>query len=468
MSSSSTSSASFAPLQFTGISQYSSDFQQILSRAVSIAQIPVTQLTDEQTQIDSEETALGDLNGAVGGLGSAVQTLGNLGSGQALAATTSDSSVVTATATGATSPVSYSITNVSSIAAAASESSLTGYPDGTTTTVSTTGTMKLVYGSNSYTITLGSGQNNLNGLRDAINNLGVGVTASVLTTGGKNGDYLSVSANSPGATTLQLIDNPTGAAKNILTSSNQGKDTVFNLNGIPISTPGTTVNSVIPGVTLTFKGTTAPNETVAVNVATDSSQIESALQNLVSSYNTLQTQLSAQYGTTTPGPLQGNNILYQIRAAMSSIVQYQGSGSMPNLTSLGIEMSQTGQMSLNQSTFNSLSDSQISAALQLLGSSTTGVGGLQSAFNQITDPVTGSIAAQTTDWNTMSQSISTQIADKNASIQQTQTSVNQQLQAADAMIAQLTSQQSILTASITSLSYVSYGYNTNANTSNSI
>ncbi|MBV9267752.1 MAG: flagellar filament capping protein FliD [Acidobacteriaceae bacterium] len=467
MSSSSTSSASFAPLQFTGISQYSSDFQQILSRAVSIAQIPVMQLTNEQTQIDTEETDLGNLNTAVAAVGSALQTLGNLGSGGALSATTSDSNVVTATATGATAPASYTISNVSSIATAASETSTTGYPDGTTTAVSATGTMKLVYGSNSYTITLGTGQNNLNGLRDAINNLGAGVTASVLTTGGTNGDYLSVSANSPGATTLQLIDNPSGTANNVLTSSNQGKNTNFNLNGIPISTPGTTVNSVIPGVTLNFTGTTSANENVNVNVATNPSQISSALQTLVSSYNTLQTQMNSQFGTTA-GSLQGNNILTQIQAAMSSIVQYQGSGSMPNLTSLGIEMSQTGQMSLNQTTFNSLSDSQISSALSLLGSSTTGVGGIQSAFNQITDPITGSITAQTTDWNTMSQNLASQIATKNASIQQTQTSVNQRLQAADAMIAQLTSQQSILTASITSLSYVDYGYNSNSSTTNSM
>jgi flagellar capping protein FliD len=153
---------------------------------------------------------------------------------------------------------------------------------------------------------------------------------------------------------------------------------------------------------------------------------------------------------------------------MSSIVQYQGSGSMPNLTSLGIEMSQIGQMSFNQTTFNSLTDSQISAALPLLGSSSTGVGGLQNTFNAITDPLTGSIAAQTAAWNTTSQNLATQIANRNASIQKTSAAMNQQLQAADALIAQLTSQQSMLTASITSLSYVSYGYNTNSNTSNTI
>jgi flagellar hook-associated protein 2 len=460
----SSTSSSFAPLQFTGISQYSSDFQQILSRAVSIAQIPVMQLTNQQTQIATQETTLGNLNSSVSALGSVLQTIGKLGTGQALSASSTDSEVVTATATGATSPASYSITNVSSIATAASETSLTSYADNTTP-VSATGNMDLVYGSNTYHITLGSGQNNIAGLQQAINNLNIGVTASVLTPG--TGAYLAVSANTPGATTLQLIDDPTGAANNILTANNQGSNTNFDLNGIPVSSPGTTVNNVIPGVTLNFNSKTAADETVTVGLATDSTKIASALQSLVSSYNSLQSQVAQQF-TTSGGVLSGNNILYQIRNAMSSIVQYQGGGAIGNLANLGIEMQDDGTMSFNQTSFNSLSDAQLTQALSLLGSSTTGIGGLQQTFNQISDPVTGSIAAQTSDWNTMSQNIARQISAKNDSIMLLQQTINQRLQAADASIANLESQQSVLTASITSLSYVSYGYNTNSQTSNSI
>jgi hypothetical protein len=131
-------------------------------------------------------------------------------------------------------------------------------------------------------------------------------------------------------------------------------------------------------------------------------------------------------------------------------------------------MQDDGTMSFNQTSFNSLSDAQLTQALSLLGSSTTGIGGLQQTFNQISDPVTGSIAAQTSDWNTMSQNIARQISAKNDSIMLLQQTINQRLQAADASIANLESQQSVLTASITSLSYVSYGYNTNSQTSNSI
>lgn len=457
------SSSSFSPLQFTGISQYSSDFQQILSRAVSIAQIPVMALTNQQTSILSQETTLGNLNTAVSSVGSALKALGNVGSGQALIGTSSDESVVSATATGASSPASYTITNVTSIASAASERSAVSY--GPTDAVSSTGNMKLVYGGKEYKFTLDAGKNNLAGVRDAINNLGAGVTATVLTP--SSGSYLAISANSPGATTLQLIDDPTGAAKNVITSTNQGTNTNFKLNGIDVSAPGLNVNSVIPGITLTFKGTTTANQTVNIGLSSNRSQMSNSLQTLVSSYNSLQSQLSHQFGSSG-GALSGNNILYQIRQAMSSIVQYQGSTTMGNLADLGIEMSNTGQMSFNQTTFNGLSDSQIAAAASLLGSSTSGIGGLERKFNAISDPVTGSVALQTKQWDAANQRIAQQISERNSAISRLQASINQRLQAADASIAGLTTQQSTLTASITSLSYVSYGYNSDASGSKQI
>jgi flagellar hook-associated protein 2 len=305
-------------------------------------------------------------------------------------------------------------------------------------------------------------------LVSAINALGAGVTASVLTTGGTNGNYLSVTAGTTGATTLKLIDNPSGTSPtDVLTSANQGSNTNFDLNGIAISSPSTTVNNVIPGMILNFSGKSSASETVNLSSSVNSAQISSALQTLVSSYNTLATEETSQVGTGG-GSLNGNNIIQQIRQAMSSIVDYQGSSAnMGNLANLGIEMSQTGQMSFNQQTFNALSSSQISAGLSLLGTSTTGIGGLQQVFSQITDPAEGAIAQQEKQWQTTATNLSTQISTKTAQIQANEQTLNQQLQAADASVANLTSQQNILTASITSLNYTSYGYNTSIGTTKS-
>src|SRR6185312_15924101 len=125
-------------------------------------------------------------------------------------------------------------------------------------------------------------QNNLNGLADAINSLGAGVTASVLTTGtGGTPDYLSVSANNTGATTLQVIDDPTGVANNILTSTNQGSNAVFQLNGLPVSQSTNTVNGVVPGMTFNILNTTQAGQTVTLSLQSDPSQLSDALNTFV-------------------------------------------------------------------------------------------------------------------------------------------------------------------------------------------
>src|SRR5580698_2893704 len=198
---SSSLSSLFQPITLSGVSQYQSDFQSILNRAQSIADLPLQALQSQGTTLQSEITAANSFGSAVAGLTSAVQALGNLGT-SGLVANSSDSALVTAQATGATSGATYNITNITSIATAASESSLQGYADTTTTAVSTTGSLNLVVGGTTTPITLGAGQNNLNGVVSAINGANAGVTAQVLTT--SNGDFLSISANSAGNNPISL------------------------------------------------------------------------------------------------------------------------------------------------------------------------------------------------------------------------------------------------------------------------
>src|SRR5579864_938275 len=189
---------STSPLVFTGVSTFSSDFQTILTREQAIAQLPIKALQNKQTDNLSKKQALVTLDPVIASLGSAVAALGLIAANQSLAASSSDSSTVSVVNTGATTPATYTVSNISSLATPASETSLSGYADSTTVPVSTAGQNKvdLVVGSNTYHLDL-TGNNNLVGLRDAINNAGAGVTASILTTGANN--YLSLSASALGA-----------------------------------------------------------------------------------------------------------------------------------------------------------------------------------------------------------------------------------------------------------------------------
>src|SRR5580704_9241018 len=130
-----------APITLTSVSQYSSDFQSILNRAVAIANLPVQQLENTDNDVLSQESQLATLGSAVSSFEGSLTALGTLGSSQALSASSSDSSIVTAQATGATTAATYTISDITSIASAASETSLTGFADNSTAPVSTSGTL---------------------------------------------------------------------------------------------------------------------------------------------------------------------------------------------------------------------------------------------------------------------------------------------------------------------------------------
>jgi flagellar hook-associated protein 2 len=167
--------------------------------------------------------------------------------------------------------------------------------------------------------------------------------------------------------------------------------------------------------------------------------------------------VNAQIGANA-GLLSGNSIIRQVRSGMSDLVNYRtGSGAIRSLADLGITLSQSGQMSFDATKLNSLSDSQLADAFKFLGSAKTGFGQLQKGFTQISDPVTGVIKAQLQQYQAADRRITQQISEMTARINIMQATLQSQLQAADALLAKLQSQQDLLTSSITGLNYSTYG-----------
>lgn len=447
---------SIAPLVITGVSQFSSDFQTILTRAVQIAQIPVTALQNKDSDLLQRKTLFTSLNSAVSDLGASLASLGTLAGSQALGATSSDPDTVSVASTGATSPASYTIDSITSAATVASERTTASYADSASTPVSSTGSLKLAVGSQNYPFTLTN--NSLVGLRDKINSLGAGVTASILTT--SEGNYLSISSNTTGVGALKLFDDPDNANTNLLTNTNPGTNAVFQLDGIPISQSGNVVNSVIPGVTFTILGSTS--SPVTLTLASDRTKLSSALQDFVSKYNALQTQLKAQVGPAA-GLLSGDTIVSQLQDTLRQITSYHTtSGSVQSLADLGVEFSDTGQASFNQTTFNGLSDAQVADGFTYLGSATTGFGALSTSLTQFSDPITGLIAIEQSGIDRTDKSLQDQITTLTDRINLMQTNLSRQLEAADALAAELETQQKSLTASLQGLSLVLYGKSPNS------
>jgi flagellar hook-associated protein 2 len=542
-----------APLYFSGVSTYSSDFQSIIQRAVQIANIPVTNLQNHQATVSSQEQALQGLEPAVAALGADVTALATLAGTQGVSASSSDSNTVSVVNAGATSPATYAVSNITSLASAASETSLRGYTS--TQAVSASGHVNLVVGSNTYQLDLtGSGKNNVAGLAQAINNANAGVSASVLTVGSTQ--YLAISANHTGATTLQLNDLPPasqppaqlvsstgtgtetslqtysdtsaeavsqnghlqltvgsqlysldvsgannldglvnainsahagviasvsgasgsytltvtapgatniqitdGAATNLISSTNQGTNASFLLNGVSITKSTNNITDVIPGLSFTLLNETTSSKPVTLTLATDGTQLSDGLQKMVTDYNTLVGQLGAQRGNNA-GPLQGNLIINQISSDMQALVSYwnpTGGSTIHSLSDLGITFNYSGQMSFDSGTFDALSDTQISDAFKFIGSGSTGLSALAQNFTQLTDPLNGLIQTQINGYESENVSLAAQIVQAQQHTAKIQQAATAQAQAADALIAQMESQRNAVDASIQSLNYVVYG-----------
>ncbi len=446
-----------SPLVFTGVSKYSADFQTILTRASSIANLPVKALENQQTDTVQQKLLATNLQDAVKSLGDSLTALSAIGDNQGVTGASSDTSKVSIVSTTANAPASYTVSEITSLATAASETSATGYADSTTAPVSTTGSLTLTVGGTAYPITLAAGKNNLVGLRDAINGLGAGITASVLTTGtGATPNYLSLSANSSGATTLKLTDDPTGAATNLITSNNQGSNAVFKLNGAPVSKPSNLVNDVVPGVSFNITGTTGAGQSAVITLSSDRTQLYSALQNVVTSYNTLSKQVDGQIGQSA-GALTGDFLVREIQDSLRQLTGFQGTGATKSFADLGLELSNTGELSLNKATFSGLSDTQLSSAFAFVGTASTGLGSLNSKFTQLSDPISGLIQVQLNQYDATSTRLTDEIATLNDRNSQVQNSLEAKLQAADSLLAQLDSQQTVLTASLLSVNYTNFG-----------
>jgi len=118
-------------------SSYSSDLQQVLSRAVAIASLPLTQLNSTLTTLQNRSTELQTLNGKFSAVQSAVQAISTAAS--STNAQVSDSSVIAAQSSATAAAGSYFIHVVTAGApsSALSQSTLPVVTDPSTQSIST-------------------------------------------------------------------------------------------------------------------------------------------------------------------------------------------------------------------------------------------------------------------------------------------------------------------------------------------
>jgi flagellar hook-associated protein 2 len=424
----------------TGTSTFASDLQASVTRALAIASLPMQTLQDDQSQISSKTSELSTLGGLFNSLQTALQGISSGTGSNALQASVGDSSILSASVTGSPLAGAYSIDVLNPGSPSSAESSATTITDPTSQNISSSSSFTLTVGTSTYNIALAT--NSLNALASAINASGAPVQAVVVNLGSPESPsyQLALQSTALGNVALQLND----GTNNLLTSLTTGTDGSYTVNGQPpggITTDSATV-TVAPGlnVNLLAAGSTT------VTVSSSLSSVSSELSSFVTAYNAAFTELEKNFGTNG-GALTGDSTVLSMQQALTQMISYQGSGgSITSLAQLGVEFTQQGTLTFDSSALSGLSQSQVNDALTFLGDPNSS-GFLQFAnntLNGITDPTTGLVASETQTLQTENTNDQNQINNDQAQLTLLQTNLQTQMAQANALIAQLQQQNTLL------------------------
>jgi len=170
------------------------DISGIISKLMQVEQQPLLQLTTKEASYQSKISALGSLQGAVSSLNSAVAALVPSAPQTAsskyitYSASLGDSSIASATASSSSVPGNYALEvsqlatthRLSTIARAHTLTTVAG-AFWTADDLIAEGTLDITVGATSSQITIDSSNSTLAGLRDALNDADIGVTAEIET-----------------------------------------------------------------------------------------------------------------------------------------------------------------------------------------------------------------------------------------------------------------------------------------------
>jgi len=451
MATSSTSAASVAsltaPPTFTGVSKFATSLQQVLTRAVGIASLP---LDSDQASLNSLNTTQSDIQGldtVFTTLQQSISSLQSILSSSLLTSSLSDSSIVSASISTGAAAGTYTIAvnSLGAYSTALSDAGSTPVTDPTSTGISTSATLTLTVGGVPTTITPAS--SSLQDLAGAINGQTNGQVQATLVNVGSTAspDYrLSLQAANLGTDAIGLTDS---SGENLISTSTPGSLATYRIDGLlaPISSTSRTV-TLSPGLTVNLLSQSGSGASTTITVADNPSGLASAFSSFAGSYNAAVDAIG-QYHGQSGGALEGDSLLQSLSGALDQLGTYSNGSPASALANFGITLDQTGQLSVDTTTFTTAANADFPALLATLGGSTTG-GFLQTATNLLTgieNSTTGTIKTEEASVAAEITTAQTNITNEQARVNLLQTNLTQQISQADSTIAELESQVSYVT-----------------------
>ncbi|MBY0246642.1 MAG: flagellar filament capping protein FliD [Nitrospiraceae bacterium] len=446
------------------------DFGQVVDQLVKASRLPVDRLTAKKATLNSKSTDYATLSTKLIVLQSASDKLRLSTSFDRTATSVSDTRVLSATGSSTATPGSYAIR----ITQLAQSNQITNR---STKSVAATTTDIVSGSSGTFTLRVGSGANQtvslsatatLDDLKNAINDLGAGVTASIINTGSDTTPayrlVLTSTSTGAGNGITIVADDTTLDFANI--SGTGGVDTLQaaqdatlivgdpTLNPVTLQRSSNTVSDAISGVTLTLTGTTG-SSTVQVNVTRDTSAVKENIKALATAYNEVVKFINERntYDVTTK---QGGNffneptvrgILSQIRTALASSVA--GLSTLSSVGELGFKTERDGTVTVDEAKLDTSLSASYSAVKNLFINQTASTGIAQlitNAVDTLEDAVGGALTLRKSGLTKQITNLTSEIAKKEDLLAQYEDRLKRQYAALDGLLAQLKGQMSSIQA----------------------
>jgi len=372
------------------------DVAGIVNKLVAAEGTPTSARLDRlEAGMQARISGLGSMKGALSDFQSTLNSLSSADSFNKRAVNNSNGNALTATASSSAVAGTYAV-DITQLAQSQNIVSNESQLFSSTYDVVGTGTLTFKFGAGpigsfaqdvdkgTYTLTIDSSNNTLEGIRDEINSANIGVQASIIYNG--SGYLLSLTSTATGATnSMEITVSDTGDANDTDTSglsqlaynSTAGnmteklaaQDAQLTINGVAITSNTNSVNDAIEGLQLQL----IDAQSSTLSVSQDNAGVTTNINNFVDSYNKLMgvindlTKYDPQTGSA--GALNGDfgarTIVSQIRNLIAQNVGELSGSAFSNLPGLGITMQADGTLSSDATKLQSALDQNYDAVAKL-------------------------------------------------------------------------------------------------------
>jgi flagellar hook-associated protein 2 len=437
------------------------DIDGLVSQLVEAEGQPAAiRLARKEATFQADLSAIGTLKSTLSSFQLAVQALQTPADFLSRTATSSDDELFTTTAESTAAPGSYQI-EVTQLAEAArirsndftSESEIVG-----------TGTLDISLGAETFSLTVDSSNQTLEGIRDAINSAenNPGITASLINV--DSGTRLILSSEKIGlANTITVTATDDDALDGFdltrldstnLTTIQAAQDAIVLIDQQQVTRDSNSFSDAITGVTFSLlKADVGTIETLTVGL--DKSAITNKINNFVEAYNSVSETINAlsafDADSGIAGALQGDAGLRNLQSQIRQTISDPISGlDVSTLASLGITTDADGQLEVDSDDLNAVIDNDFTAVSKLF----TNESGLANKFDSLLDQYVSSTGILTTRTEGLELQIDTLDDDRerlNSRLEIIEARYRSQFIALDSLVSQLQSVGNFLTQQLANL-----------------